>query len=254
MKKEWISFLDKITEEIEKMGIDFPIFRGHNNSQWKLIPSLHREPWISKADPSIEENILAEFMLYSGPLYEKKLDNWELLFEMRHSGIPTRLLDWTEHFGSALFFALNGINWENNGISHAKINPCIWIMNPYALNETFLQKAYIPFVNELKFDYEDLLTINSKNSDKIANIKGPIAILPPRMLRRSFAQKSIFTLHMGSYEPIEKICKSCVKKFEIPSNSINEAYSFLKMAGINDYSLYPDTDGLGKYIVKKYKS
>jgi hypothetical protein len=254
MEDDWVNFLDKINEEIKKLeasGADLILFRGHNNNQWKLTPSLYREPWDEISNLTTEQNLQFDFELYSGPLYDRKLTSWEQLFEMRHSRIPTRLLDWTENFGSALFFALDGVDWRKNEKSKNKISPCIWMLDPYTLNEKFYNDSAVCSVDELGFDYTDLFDKNLKNQDKILKIKGPIAITPPRLGRRSFAQKSIFTLHMVSKEPIDKICDTCVKKFNIPLNSISDAYSFLKLAGVNDYSLFPDTDGLGRYLVKR---
>jgi hypothetical protein len=253
MDANWIKFLEKIIETIDQLendGGDIHLFRGHNNNQWTLTPSLYRKPWIDLLNNKGEENLHFEFDINSGPLYERKLSSWERLFEMRHSGIPTRLLDWTENFGSALFFALDGIDWDKNAISEKKIVPCVWIMDPYDLNETFYNDPSIFTVDELGFEYVDLFNENSERKEKISRISGPIAISPPARGQRCFAQKSIFTLHVGSRDPIENLCAPCVKKFDIPLDSIADAKKFLKMAGINDYSLFPDADGLGRYIVK----
>ena len=254
MEEAWIKFLDNVIDAMERLegeGEDILLFRGHNNNQWTLTPSLYRKPWIDRFGIKGEENLHFEFDINSGPLYDRKLSSWERLFEMRHSGVPTRLLDWTENFGSALFFALDGVDWDKNSYSDKRISPCVWIMDPYTLNETFYKDPSIFTVDELGFEYVDLFDENSNKNDKISKIKGPIAISPPARGQRCFAQKSIFTLHIGSQEPIEKLCDSCVKKFDIPLGSIIDAKRFLKMGGINDYSLFPDADGLGRYIIKR---
>jgi hypothetical protein len=199
MKDEWISFLKDILEEIKRLdgcGCDSPLFRGHNNSTWKLIPSLYRTSGENYIDWHDEETIHGEFTFNSGPIFNRKLGPWEILFEMRHAGIPTRLLDWTENFGSALFFALNNVNWDENWKSEHPITPCIWILDPLQLNLLSYNNSTVQFVNELGFEYHDL--IKGKENDEINKIKGPIAIMNPQMQQRSFAQKSVFTLHMGS--------------------------------------------------------
>jgi hypothetical protein len=254
--EEWISFIHKIEHEITRLsdkGCDFPFFRGHNQTQWKLIPSYFRQIPFSEDYLDDEESLHCDFSLFCGPLYDRRLDSWEILFEMRHAGIPTRLLDWTENFASALYFALNYIDCDKNSKLKKKLRPCIWIMDPYELNRNFSEDGALCFIDDLEFSYEELLENESKKSKKLKKITGPVAVFPPRLYQRSFAQKSVYTLHLINYKPIEEICKSCVKKIEIPLNSIEKAKKFLQLAGVNDYSQFPDPDGLGKYLIKKYE-
>jgi hypothetical protein len=63
-------------------------------------------------------------------------DDWDILFAMQHYGTPTRLLDWTEVFGVALYFAIIGIDeTKRTDEKGRKIPPpCVWLLNPYRLN------------------------------------------------------------------------------------------------------------------------
>jgi hypothetical protein len=155
---------------------------------------------------------------------------------MRHHGIPTRLLDWTESFGTALFFALNGTGKT----------PCIWMLNPYDLNQVSTNNAGIPNpLRDLDFSYSEAYLDHKFNPYRF-----PIAIIAPRTSDRLFAQKGLFTLQGSETTPIDLIpdLSKCVAKFEIPINAIEDANKFLQLAGINNYSIFPDLDGLAKHL------
>jgi hypothetical protein len=53
---------------------------------------------------------------------------------MQHHRVRTRLLDWAESFGVALYFALYDIGMKKN---IKEWSPCIWLLNPYAVDEIY---------------------------------------------------------------------------------------------------------------------
>src|SRR2546423_15710649 len=101
-------------------------FRGHSDASWPIRSSLHRDvlewlqPWenLQQAgaplpDGAKESKLHEE---YTTSFYQFKADAWSLLrgrersdwgivFAMQHYGFPTRLLDWTESFACAVYFA-----------------------------------------------------------------------------------------------------------------------------------------------------
>lgn len=250
---EWIAFLNGIETTLEQFdikGCDIPFFRGHNDSTWKLIPSLFRVKSDYGSKYSLERALRIEFSSNCGPLYDMKLESWNLLFEMRHAGLPTRLLDWTENFSSSLFFALRGVNWADYDKQEKKLHPCIWILDPYMLNEEFWAGG-IGLTDDLEFSYKEFLEFKPAEIKKKFGITGPIAIYAPRALRRIFAQKSVYTLHIVNDRPIDVILNRCVKKFEIPLNLIKKAERFLYLSGSTEYSMFPDVDGLGRYLIDR---
>jgi hypothetical protein len=169
---------------------------------------------------------------------------------MRHSGIQTRLLDWTENFAVALYFALNGVDWKKSIEEKNKITPCVWIMDPFDLNKRNFGEDAIQSFHSLPFAYSDILKGDSTKINE--KMKGPIALIPPRYQTRIFAQKCGYTFHALNYGPIEHISEKSVIKIEIPLSAIEDAENFLFLSGTNDYSLFPDLDGLGSYIRKKH--
>lgn len=243
MTDSWINFLKKIEikiEEWESDGCDSVCFRGHANNSWKLQPSLFVKQTIKSISDetlsTLESAIYFDFVTNAGTLLRDNITSWEILFEMRHHGIPTRVLDWTESFGTALFFALNG-----DGKT-----PCIWMLNPYDLNHVSYNAASIPNpLRDLDFSYTDAYTDKKSNPYRF-----PIAIIAPRTSDRLFAQKGLFSLQGSDPRPIDLIpeLSKCVEKFELPIDAIDDAKNFLKLAGINNYSIFPDLDGLAKHL------
>ncbi|WP_448636543.1 FRG domain-containing protein [Pedobacter panaciterrae] len=103
-------------------------YRGLANNNYKLLPSLYRIKDYSFED---EVKIRNEFIdKAKGFVKYSNLTNYEWYFLMQHYGLPTRLLDWTEGYLIALFFALRLSQNDN-----VHINPCIWIISPSKLNK-----------------------------------------------------------------------------------------------------------------------
>ena len=223
-----------IIDKLDKKDCDIPFFRGHSNSSWKLLPSLFRKRYYE----SYENVLYEDFVSYSGSLLPRDLSSWEILFEMRQRGIPTRILDWTENFGVALYFALK----ERKG------TPCIWILDPFSLNQNVLKRNEILNPNDLDFDYKSVFVTEKQEGNE-----NPIAIYPVKQNPRILAQKVVFTLHGKKRYPIEKFCPEFLTKIEIPNNAIPQAERFLTLAGINEFSLFPDLDGLSRYLIERHK-
>jgi len=93
-------------------------FRGHRNSSWELKSTLHRQideslRLIKPPRPSERlylrdeaKKLYSVFQADAWPLLRaEERSDWGVLFTMQHFSLPTRLLDWTESFTCALYFA-----------------------------------------------------------------------------------------------------------------------------------------------------
>jgi len=234
MTKSWIDFLDKINSEINAIGSSLICFRGQSQNDFDLIPSLLRLKTANTLKTT-EAILYYDFVNNAGVLLPHHYNEWDILFEMRHHGLPTRIMDWTENFAVALYFALK----------ETPKSPTIWLLNPFDLNK-FSHGKTIPNPLDLKFGYKDAFIHN-----KIMPYEDPVVIIAPRKSTRLLAQKGVFILQGSDTTPMNKNPKisSCFRKFELPTDAIKDAMQFLYMAGVNQYSLFPDLDGLAKHLL-----
>lgn len=222
----------------------YPVYRGHAKDSYALLPTLLRDYNKTGKDIwTLENNLYCDFRSLVGP--RVRFDNsWQSLFAMRHEGIPTRLLDWTENIGTALFFAFDAADLDS---------PHIWILNPFALNkknrkigETLLNpEEDLP-------DYQS--TFASKCNDNSIPIYAlPFAVYPNRSNDRIYAQRGLFTVHGEKAEKMEDLCPDCLEKITIPDELIDKLKKILLQFGINKYSVYPDFKGLADYLKQYYR-
>jgi len=111
-------------------------FRGEPNIPTALLPSLYR------GFASHENALLQTFRARAGGFHDtvpirEHTDQW--LFLARHSGLPTRLLDWSEGALLGLYFALQADE------------PVVWMLNPLELNELSYTNGTSPVPKSREF-------------------------------------------------------------------------------------------------------
>jgi len=220
-----------------------PFFRGVSSKSFDLLPTLFRNRQYADSKlKKLEMSMFLEFESQSAIFHSNQSRNsWEILYEMRHHGIRTRLLDWSGSFAIALYFALR----------HHKAGktPSIWILNSMKLNEKSVDRRRIIGIDpEQDFDYRKMFVNFS-----VAPFEKPVAIYPLKSHPRLIAQNSFFTVHGTNLNPLDEICSDdVVKQFDIPPEIIPDARKFLHLTNMNEYSLFPDLDGLGRKMNKYY--
>jgi hypothetical protein len=160
---------------------------------------------------------------------------WETLFDMQHYYIPTRLLDWTEVLGVAIFFAM---------LKDFGTDPCVYVLDPKALNEAATGNSEIKRRDSKDFDYKKVYW----DHDAAILPSKPIAMEPPFQNTRLLAQRGKFTIHNDSPLPLDDQCEDCVKKVILPRSARSGAREFLTHANLNQFSMFPDMVGLAPFI------
>ena len=231
----WDECYKSAIKGIEHFKSDLLFYRGHANHTWKLLPSLAR---VTVPDRDFSENAcFFDFETRSGDLMPVNTTPWELAFTMQHHGIPTRLLDWTESFSTALYFSL--LNSTDDA--------CVWILDPFKLNRDMINRGELVRPQDLKGDYDDYFI---SKSEKLEN--KCVAVSPLRRHPRVFKQRAGFTIHDDLNVPLDEICPDALFRVEIPLSAQKEARLFLELSGVSDFHLFPDLDGLARELLAEH--
>ena len=257
MNKKWLKFLEAVEKARDELGFDEGeecFYRGHANNRWGLLPTLLRHARRRKLDEYslrvLEADLYFEFESRARDLHGKDLSDWEILQFMRHHAVATRLLDWTEIFGIGLYFALDRVP--------KGATPCLWLLNPYALNEhesswetrDLISPKYLGKEGAV-WDYSDYMTDFS--GDFKFGWEHPVALYPIQRNSRLQAQRGYFTIHGDNRRAIDRINPDVVRRIDIDPSIIPDARRFLDLAGISDYTIFPDLDGLARDLHRKNK-
>jgi FRG domain len=232
-------------------------FRGTADSTHQLMPTLMRYTDGLSGDDhdGIEQNLFFEFQAKSPDLRSRNLTDWEYLFYSRHHGLPTRLIDWTDTLGVAVYFALEPLmDAALKGGPVPATEPAIWALNPYSLNEETWDVRDITLPRYLRFrgndkDYWDFGELLAAEGEW--RWDDPVAIYPVQLGDRVRAQRGWFTIHGNSREPLEQQYPQLLWKIILEKKCIEEALLFLEWAGFNKYSIYPDLDNLAIWLRQK---
>lgn len=232
----WNDFLAEVKQAESDLGNPREIwYRGHSNENWNLVPSLPREDnWEIK-----EKELFLEFSKTASRLFDKRSNDWEILFDMQHYWIPTRLLDWSTVMGVAIAFILH------NDYSEAE-NSALFILDPVSLNRLSGRDDIINVPEDKTYEYKTIYW-----EKRPFQVEKPLAIRPGQQSDRIRAQKGVFTVHGTLDSGFENAAQDCYKKIVLTSEAKEEAKDFLKWANLDEYTIYPDIVGMAQHIKRK---
>lgn len=207
-------------------------YRGHSDASWQLLPGLLRQSgWLAR-----EQQAFHEFQRSATRLLDRRVNDWEILFDMQHYGMPTRLVDWSEALGVAVAFIM--FTPTPNATDAA-----VFVLDPIGLNEYSGQEEIKNLPADVDFDYKKIYW-----NRKPFAANHPIAVYPPMQSQRLFAQRGTFTIHGEEAVGLELQCADIVRKVILPQVAMEAAAEFLGHASLDEYAVYPDIVGMAKYL------
>jgi hypothetical protein len=229
MKILHVSSWSQLVEKIESHR-DGWIFRGESNPRNDtLIPKAGRyDQTFSSARQhpyslDDEKEAFREFKRNVRPyLRHAPQTELEWLAVAQHHGVPTRLLDWTDSLLVAAFFAVEKMGTMGS--------PETGDAAIYAV------KGLQPISEDAKpFELKEICMFRA-----------------PHISWRIPAQRSVFTIHP---DPTACFEHPQLEKWVIAHQDglCGEIKRNLDACGINDAALFPDIDGLARYIAWRYK-
>jgi hypothetical protein len=235
-----ITSLEDFTSQIYQFGKKkeniFRLYRGQEDVNWDLMPKIGRKECFENMKDDFknkEKDIFEEFKRYS---YSRDVtinieNEWDLMALCQHHGLPTRLLDWSTNPLVALYFAFQHIYNKSD-------KRVVWGFVVY------------------KDDIADTLAEN------ISILKSTKVYRPNHITKRITSQSGWFTCHKynddNSISRLNKVKKyierKSLVKFVINNDDKirNDILNNLDVLGINNYSLFPELDGLCYYLNWKY--
>lgn len=257
----WSNIVQYIRDCQKKAKEDgYPLwFRGQRDSSWPLLSTMHREtnkmvsvdPTRTFTDPERVSLLWSEYVtlfhkfkaraIRMLPEYERT--DWGLIFAMQHLGLPTCLLDWTESFSCALYFAQKGRASSNDA--------AIFLLAPELLNMEILgNEGLVALGGDVNkrtavevHQYHPAAPRSTKGDDTES-----LAIAPELTNARMVAQRAAFILCGTSFQPLEERYTKAIEKVVLPSSDFDAAQEFLEMTGQDHFGLFPDLEGLCVYL------
>jgi len=205
-----------------------------------------------------ERELFEEFVFRAGK--PDSMLSWVILAEMRHHGVPTRLLDWTDRLDIAIYFALERYRVEISQISSEKDTldrvailpkPCIWILNPFLLARRAAGRTAIwNLARAAEYDYYGRIL-----RDRNWPFDEPIPTYPPTNIERVRSQRGYFTVFGNSKESLDRQVMdgiSCLRKIIIdPEVAIFSLDYLARVQGLSPFEVYRDLDSLGRELSER---
>lgn len=224
-------------------------FRGQIDGNWRLLPTIARAPGAIE----VERGLMNRFKQNAVQFLDRHPESeWEWLFLMRHYGVPSRLLDWTESPLLGLYFATTPSSTKGPTLEEAAAEDdkdgALWSLLPSELNKPTVLLAQgaldIPLFEHGNKEAETYLIDNVRRSG-VGSVP-PAAGIGVRGSLRMQSQHGVFTITHQDQIPIEAAGNGAYTwRFVIPQDRKAAMREELNLLGIHPLTVFPDLDNVG---------
>ena len=212
-----INSFDDLIKLVKSHDYSNFIYRGEDSSKYELRSSFGRDQLSSPQNiQSLERSYFCEFKRKATPYLEYDSQNdLDWLTVAQHHGLHTRLLDWTSNPLVAAYFSTKIIQNEDSilyALDTRKIKDANNIVNPFDIDQVYIFQ-------------------------------------PRHITRRIIAQSGLFTIHP---KPIDIFTHPALERIVIKKQARADIYILLGVFGINEFSLFPDLQGLSSTLTENW--
>lgn len=259
-----------------EIAVKKPYYRGQPKrvqDGYPLRASIARYDFLkskSRAElEEIERRVLSVFANYViGHVNHIPRNDWEMLALAQHHMLPTRFIDWTANPLVALYFATRETEKDNDG---ALLDSAVYVLiqEPASytdLLETRLEEAIENLRTKLAKEDSQLeeadaeasvkrikeqIAAEQKVKDEILKELSPFTIStnviydPPHVSPRIRAQDAAL---LACFNPLDPLEEKDYIEIIIKATAHDEIRKRLDLYGVFDKQLYPDLDGMAKWL------
>jgi hypothetical protein len=224
-------------------------FRGLSDAGWRLETTLIR---LGGPYTELENHLLRNFKKYAHRNLVSGKSVWHWLAMAQHSGLPTRLMDWTYSPFCALHFATSDLDrFDTDG--------AIWAVNYVQVHRVLPESLRLQLQREGANVFTvEMLSDSVQTLHELAGLSErtfTIFFEPPSIDDRIINQFAFFSMMSDPQAVLDDWLAQypqVARKIVIPAALKWEVRDKLDQANITERVLFPGLDGLSTWLKRHY--